>query len=294
MNRADQIDPPGPERRLQIVTTCKSRDLPILTITIRKLWEMTPCRAVFIIAPVRDCAPIQKKIGALGTVVPEDTFIPSMTIAQLKRLDAPGFPRAAGWYFQQFLKLQFANSELAEDYYLIWDADTVPLRPMHFFDADGKMLLTQADEYHAPYFITYRNLFGSDPQREFSLIAQHMVVQRNIAREMLALIQQRVAGTDDWPWKIMRALPRTGNNLFSEYETYGHYLKNYHPDRVRFIRRNWRRTENIEAGCALPTPAELAMLARTFDYAAFERAGGVWQRWGRRWARNFRSIYHRG
>ena len=287
-----QSNVPSPAGRpLPIVTTCKRRDLPILEITARRLRELVPCRALFVIAPDRDCAAIRRRLGAAAAVIAEDEFIPTMTLAQLRRLDVPHFPGvgAAGWYFQQLLKLQFAFVEPAEDYYLMWDADTVPLRPLCFFDAEGRMLLTQAAEHHAPYFETYRNLFGTEPNSEFSLIAQHMVVQKSVAREMLARLERHVAGADAWPWKIMRSLPKTGDNLFSEYETYGHYVKNFHPDRVRFVRRTWRREARQNQGCALPTPADLAALAREYDYVAFERAGRGWRRWSRWLVRNFQK-----
>lgn len=284
------LEQPAAIRPLQILTTCKGRDLPILEITARKIWQMLPCRALFVVAPGRDCPAIRKSLGSAANVIPEDDFIPTMTIARLKRLNLPNFPQAAGWYFQQLLKLQFAYFDPAEDYYLIWDADTIPLKPMSFFDADGKMLLTKAAEHHAPYFETYRNLFGTEADRGFSMIAQHMVVQKSIAREMLARIEQRVEGPDTWPWKIMRSLPKTGDNLFSEYETYGHYVKHHHPDRVRFVNRNWRREAGSNQGCALPTEADLKALANEYEYAAFERASSGWQRWGRRLAGDLRRI----
>src|SRR5262249_37185497 len=147
-----------------------------------------PLRKLYVVAPNADCPDIRKRLPQGTEVIPEDEFIPTMTLEQLRTLAVPGFPRAAGWYFQQLLKLQFAFVDLTEDYYLIWDADTIPLRPMQFFTAEGKMLLTKADEFHEPYFDTYRTLFGTEPRREFSFIAQHMLVQKSIAREMLSRI----------------------------------------------------------------------------------------------------------
>jgi hypothetical protein len=283
--------PSPPARPLQILTICKGRDLPILEITARKLLEMVSCQTLFVIAPDRDCPAIRKRLGSVATVIPEDNFIPSMNITQLKMLQVPNFPQGAGWYFQQLLKLQFAYFDPAEDYYLIWDADTVPVKPMNFFDEEGRMLLTKATEYHAPYFKTYRNLFGAEPHREFSMIAQHMIVQKSVVRAMLAQIEQRIDGAAAWPWKIMRSLPESGDNLFSEYETYGHYLKNHYPDRVRFINRIWRREFRLNQGCALPTPAELTVLAGDYDYVAFERANGGWRRLTRRIIRHFQKNY---
>ena len=65
-----------------------------------------------------------------------------------------------------------------------------------------------------------------------------MLVQKSIAREMLTQIENSVPEKESWAWRIMHSLPEIDNNhLFSEYETYGHYLKNRYPDRVRFVDR---------------------------------------------------------
>ena len=279
-----------PDCPLQIVTTCIRRDLPILGITVRQLRKNVPCKDIFVIAPGRECATIQARLGKAVKVMAEESFLPGVTLAALERLAVPCFPQAAGWYYQQLLKLQFASFDPAEDYCLIWDADTVPLRPMRFFDDEGRMLLTKAKEYHPPYFETYRRLLGAEPNREFSLIAQHMVVQKSVAREMLQRIEQHVAGADSWPWKIMRSLPETGDNLFSEYETYGHYIKAAHPTRIRCVERNWLRDPQQNRGCALPTPADLTALAQKYDYMAFERAAPRWKLWGRRAIRTIRRL----
>jgi len=265
------------DRPLRILTTCKARDLPILEITARRLPDAIPCRAIHVVVPDADCGKVRKALGESVEVIAESDFVPTMTLEKLRELSVPGFPRAAGWYFQQFLKLQFAFVEPAEDFYLIWDADTVPLRPMRFFDADGHMLLTRASEYHEPYFETYRRLFGAEPHREFSFISQHMLVQKSVARQMLKGIEDRIEGAGNWAWKIMRSLPHSGDNLFSEYETYGHYVKNNFPDRVRFIDRAWLRWQP-PGGQGVPSEGELRRLSQTYDYVAFERASRGWRR----------------
>jgi hypothetical protein len=264
---------------LQVVSACRARDLPVLEIAARKLPEIVPCRQLYVIAPDADCRKIQRRLGREVCVIAENGFIPGMTLGNLRGLTAPGFPKMAGWYFQQFLKLQFAFVEPREDYYLIWDADTVPLRAMRFFDPAGRILLTKASEHHSPYFETYCRLFGKEPHREFSFIAQHILVQKSVAREMLAAIEWHVPGDDCWAWKIMRALPADqGLQTFSEYETYGHYIKNHYPDRVRWISRQWLREPTFRLCRSVPSPKELKALAENYDYVAFERAYKGWRR----------------
>jgi hypothetical protein len=271
-----------PERPLTLFAPARVRDLPVLEIVARKLPETVPFKQFIVVSPDKECETIQRHLGSRARVQSENNFVPSVTVEALRELCVEGFPRAAGWYFQQLLKLQYAFVEPEDDYYLIWDADTVPLRPMRFFDDSGRMLLTKADEHHRPYFDTYRRLLGEEPNREFSFIAQHILVQKSIAREMLATIERHIPGEGNWAWKIMRSLPSQGVNLFSEYETYGHYLKSHHPDRVRFIERAWRRDPSHKAGCAIPTERALQTAAEKYDFAAYERADRLWRRLLRR------------
>jgi hypothetical protein len=255
-----------------VLTACIARDLPILEITARKLAEMVPLKSLHVVVRGDEMERFRSRLGSTVRLIPEDGFIPGMTLHKLQQLPLESFPKGAGWYFQQFLKLQFAFEDTADDYYLIWDADTIPLRPLRFFDCAGRMLLTKAAEYHAPYFETYRKVLGEEPRREFSFIAQHILVQKSVARAMLRQIERQLPGADNWAWKIMRVLPDHGLNLFSEYETYGHYVKQHHPDRAVFIERNWSRRGAKLAARGVPRELDLKRLAKDYDYAAFELA----------------------
>ncbi len=266
------------ERPLQVVTACRVRDLPVLEIAVVRLRQYLPFGGLKVVAPNQDCARIASRLEGRANVIPENDFVPDLTIEKLRGLQIEGFPKVAGWYLQQLLKLQFAFVDPDDDYYLIWDADTVPLRPLRFFNPAGQMLLTKAEEYHAPYFATYRSLLGTEPNRQFSFIAQHMLVQKSVAREMMSRIEQHLPGTGNWAWKLMRALPSTGKNLFSEYETYGHYIKNHYPDRVVFVDRPWQRAITQYTGQPIPTEKKLRDLAERYEYAAFERAYPGWRR----------------
>jgi hypothetical protein len=260
-------------RPLQIVTTCRAYDLPVFEIAVRKIHLHLPVKSVCVIAPARDCRKMRRRLGGQAQIIPEDEFIPDMNIHQLRRLAMFGFPKNAGWYFQQLLKLQFAFVEPEDDFYLIWDADTIPLRPMRFFDSAGRMLLTKAMEYHAPYFETYRRLFNAEPNREFSFIAQHMPVQKSIVREMLERIGRQTAGNEGWAWKIMRSLPQMNDlHLFSEFETCGHYLKNFHPAQVAFAERTWWRFGSDFTGGKIPSELDLEILAHDYEFVSFEKA----------------------
>ena len=143
-----------------------------------------------------------------------------------------------GWYYQQFLKMGFAESRYADEFYVIWDADTFPLNPVRFFDEGGKLLFTRKSEYHKAYFKTLGRLFGYRKNVPYSFIAEHMPVDVQIMREIIGKISSSAIPGDSWMEKIINATPADDPNAFSEFETYGTWCSHNYPGRygVRELR----------------------------------------------------------
>ena len=97
--------------------------------------------------------------------------------------------RNTGWYLQQFVKLGIAE-KCADEYYLVWDADTIPLNPIEFFSADGKPYFNLKREYFSVYFRTIKKLFGFSKKTHESFISEHMLFRTDFVKEMLKKIEQ--------------------------------------------------------------------------------------------------------
>jgi len=266
----------GGGRRMDVVMACRWRDHSILRAGLPWIHRMLPCRKVVLYVPDAEAGAFRKTFGGDTEVREEDSVLPGLTLAAFRKFPVRGFPRGAGWYFQQYLKYAHAFIEPEMEHYLIWDADTIPLRPLEFFDAEGRMIFTTSDEHHAPYFETYRNLLGEDARVEFSFISQHQVVCKALLREMLEKIELRHG--KPWPLAIAGCLQAGDYNLFSEYETCGHYLKNHHAGRMVFRTLPWLR-EGVAACGYPPREACLKKMAKDYAFAAFETR----DRWSRKW-----------
>ena len=256
-------------RPLDIVTTCRSADFPILRKTFAGLRRYVPFQKLYVITARRNIPKLQRALTEDVHFLDEDELIPGMTLASLRDLSLPGLPKGAGWYFQQLLKFAFGFRKQEDDYYLIWDADTIPLRPLRFFDSSERMLFTTATEQNPAYFDNYRHLLREEPHREFSFISQHMIVQKSILRELLSKIESNFPGEDSWAWKIMRNLKGTSTNLFSEYETFGHFVKNHYPSRAAYRELSWLR-EGAHRSFRAPAQRDLERLGTQYDFVAFE------------------------
>ena len=93
-------------------------------------------------------------------LVDEDQLIPSVDLGAVKAFLSERGANAgqAGWYFQQFLKMAACTLQNIAPHYLIWDADTIMLRTMSFFDDDGEVLIAMQTEYKPRVFPNVREI----------------------------------------------------------------------------------------------------------------------------------------
>lgn len=136
--------------------------------------------------------------------------------------------KRTGWYFQQFLKMSYARID-TKRYYLVWDADTIPVRRVDLCNSEGIPYFDVKEEFHKPYFTTLNRLFDYQYRKvyPYSFISEHMFINTDFMKQMLEDIEsnQKLEGKYFWE-KIINAvscidLLRSG---FSEFETYGNYV----------------------------------------------------------------------
>lgn len=305
MTCSTAADPPertdGRPEAFDIVTACRKKDLPTLAVAYPKLQRYLPHRRLIIFTAKHNLKSFQNKLGSEVVILDEDQAVPNMTLNKLRfQGNLPGFPEGAGWYFQQFLKFSYPHMEPRASRYLIWDADTIPLRSFQPFgdrgtafltpaspecaepppgiamDAHTRQLLMQATRPHLPYFENYRLLLGESPDRTQSFISQHMPIQVPCLRAMLDTIDGRHPGNDGWAWKVIRNLKGDARNLFSEYEFYAQYALRHFADQHAVRSLAWRRGGAIPRGRKLQPLLEV--WAKDFDFIAMESWASPWRR----------------
>lgn len=196
----------------------------------------------------------------------ENELLPNLSFNAIRRaLEKYGRANMTGWYFQQFLKLAFSLTEYARAFYLIWDADTVPLNKIKFFDEDS-ILVNPKKEHHLPYFYSIENMLGINDWVGYSFISEHMMVKTSVMKEMILAIS-----SDEKWWDVIIA-KCDHNNLqaFSEFETIGSYCNFYHPSLYKP-----RNLLTLRCGARLfgrqVSDDELEKLSIDFDTVSFER-----------------------
>lgn len=297
----------GESPDFDIVTACRKKDLATLSLALPLLQKNIRHRKLWVFTARANCKSFRNKLGSEVVILDEDGVVPGMTLDKLRREgNLPSFPDGAGWYFQQFLKYSYPYLEPHADRYLIWDADTLPLRPIQPFgelgeacltpaypecgepmagqpaDRHTRQLLDQATRVHEPYFDNYEHLLGETPDRSCSFIAQHMPIQAACLQEMLQKIDAKWPGDDGWAWKIVRNLSGKSPNLFSEYEFYAQYALKHFPRQHCVRPLAWRRGGKFLNG--IKKEEQIQGWTREFDFVALEA-------WASPWRRRFVSLY---
>ena len=260
--------------QFNVIIPVAYKDFQFLKKTIRYVAEYIKPQKIFVILDMRLSRYVPKEVANNDRVrlVDENKVVPGVTFLSVRALlSKHGLSvRRTGWFLQQFLKLGFCYSSLCDtSYYLTWDADTLPLRKIHFFAEDGSPIFTKKKEHNQPYFDTLSKLITLFKIADFSYIAEHMMFDKNIVKEMLGEIEKAEIIGGTWFEKIVFATDPSEINSFSEFETYGNYCLNYYPQKYKFQTLNTSRKAGYIAGRFI-SDKKLHYMAFDLDIASFE------------------------
>lgn len=184
-----------------------------------------------------------------------------------------------GWYLQQFLKMAYAFS-CEDNYYLVWDVDTIPINRIEMLDQEGKPFFDIKEEYHRPYFTLIKKLFHSQIKREneFSYISEHMLINTDYMKRMVCEIDNdSMLEGNNFFQKIINTILDIdlGGSGFSEFETYGNYVYRRFPGIYQF--RKLRTLRNGDRYLHYPPrEPELRWAAASYDIITLENRQGMY------------------
>ena len=184
-----------------------------------------------------------------------------------------------GWYYQQFLKMQYAFI-CKDEYYMTWDGDTVPCRRINMFSPEtGQPYLDLKHEYHPEYFETMGKILpGFRKVIERSFISEHMLFRADIMRNLITEIEKNdsIPGRKFWE-KIINAIEpdKIYDSAFSEFETYGTFVALRYPSVYKL--REWH---SFRLGASFFDMHKICnrdfeWLAKDFDAISFEKNQGI-------------------
>ena len=189
--------------------------------------------------------------------------------------------KRANWYVQQFIKMQFAKF-IQDEYYLIWDSDTLPLKTTPLFDkASGKPIMQweiiksiSTCGYHDTHVNILPGINGD--WYGISFVREHMVIRTEYMRELIWEIEAnpKTKGSN-FQEKIINSvavhnLPEIG---FSEFQEYGGFVNWKYPD-AYILDNRWHSLRDPKRLCdnvASFTDEEIRWLASGYDAVSIEK-----------------------
>jgi hypothetical protein len=213
------------ETVLDVIIPAIPVDLPTLPFVIKGLRKnlFHPIDKILIVSP--DSQEIKEFCRIYNcTFVNEDTVLPfGKDYIHLKMNT-----NRAGWIFQQLLKLN-ADQLTNKKYCLVLDADTILIQPQVFI-VNGKEVLNCADEYHLPYFSTYKKITGEINLFPLSFVTHHTL----FAVEKLKKLKNKIESHTQLIWydAILANIDQKEYSSFSEYETYGNFVASNYPSEI--------------------------------------------------------------
>lgn len=233
----DDKRPLGP---LPFVLVAEASTLPVIGVVVAGLRKHANPSSISVVVPNPQIIAFEDALKNQAAVISEDKLLPDWPLERVRQRLA--HPDRAGWYLQQFLKLSFGQFSGAGEY-VIWDADTVPLAAPQIGDGEFT-LFGKADEYHKPYFETYRKILGQEPVLPTSAISQYMRINTSVVLSMQKHICV-TTGETFWIDGILAALSGKSISEFSEYETYANYFMTRYPSRGSTKKIPWFRYGSV-------------------------------------------------
>ena len=253
------------------------QDIDKLIRNTEFFFRYLPIKNIYVIGPETIAEKVSSANDSRLIFMNENEFVDVPRIRELYSSRTDKKPNWAGWYIQQFIKMQFAKFT-SDEYYLIWDSDTIPIKKAVLFDDNNNPFFDIKYEFVPAYFETINRLIP-DMRKAIngSFVCEHMVIKSEYMRTMICEIESSSVSGSNFQEKIINAIDAEELSLlgFSEFETYGNYITIRHPE--SYIRRKWRslRTQKrFFRNAAAISAAQREWLSKRYDAVSVEK----WQK----------------
>ena len=206
-------------------------------------------------------------------IINEDQLVPKNDLIKIFLKKGINNTNRVGWYEQQFLKMSYSKI-CTNEYYLLWDSDTIPIKPLIMFE-NGYPIFDLKKEHHSPYFTLINLLIPALRFSKLSYISEHMIIKTDFMKNLLNKIEsnKNLPGKMFWE-KILLSIDNEEilKSGFSEFETYGTYVDNYYTNfykhrlwsSKRDMSRYYGNVDNLSNN-------EFTWLSKDYDAITFEK-----------------------
>jgi len=223
---------------LNICQIALARDLQIIKENIKEFNKHYFNSNFYIICPFKDLNSFSQIQTNNVKIINENLIIPFEDFKKIflnNLRDSYYFteiqPRLS-WYYQQVLKISFIIDfiEKNNQKMIIWDADTIILRKINFFEENFSIKYATINEFFRAYYLTNKTIFGYLPNFFLSSLLQFVSLNKLenefLIKNLNNFISKNNTSTGEWISNIISlAIFRThkiyNGSMFSEYELIG-------------------------------------------------------------------------
>lgn len=256
------------ETSITVFSVCSSKDIDVWAVAAQYIQKNIKADRYFLIVPDHEITLFREKTPEAFGIIGDRSICGSLIEDLRIRISGKAEDRF-GWYLQQFLKLSALYLHREDDLVVIWDADTVPLKPLSFRAESGQILHYGGQEHHKPYFATIERLLGLKRAVPYSFVAQSLAMKGSWLQAFFDEIEHR--HKKPWPEAILDSINFSEGSGFSEYETLGTFAaSNFGAEMLR-IRSNWSRFGNRVIGSVHNlSDTEAREKLEIYDFVSFE------------------------
>jgi hypothetical protein len=253
----------------EVVSVCCNKDALTWQKASDQILKNIPASQYKVIVPDIEASHFKLISNKKFKVIPESECLPGAKDLLKHYIPSDKINRL-GWYLQQLLKIAALKSANDGEIVLIWDADTIPIKPLNFIDPTGKLIFYTGVEHHEPYFKCIKSLLDIEKIVSFSFIAQCFVSNVSWVKDFCEDIETRFK----LPWyeAIINCIDFHESSAgFSEYETLGTYYTYKFPNNIIFSRNPWQRLgKQLIGPVSELTDEKILTLSKKYDFITFE------------------------
>ena len=166
------------------------QDIDTLIRDTEFFFRYLPIKNIYVVGPESIAERVRSENDNRLIFMNENEFVDVQRIRELYSSRTDKNTGRAGWYVQQYIKMQFARFT-NDEYYFIWDSDTIPLKPVELFDeASGKPIIRCGfvmPSLYAGYLDTFCKILPkiNNTVLNTSFVREHMLIKTQYMRELL-------------------------------------------------------------------------------------------------------------
>ena len=224
------------EHHINICQVSLKRDIPLIIKNFENFKKFYKKIKIYIICPSQDFLEFKNNLDFKEFIIlKEDALISLVKFEEIfKSLSEnisyeTDFKKRIKWYYQQVLKISFILKFIIEENkkIIIWDADTIILNKINFFENDHSILYGNFNEFHRPYYDTNKEILKNLPSYYISFLNQFIAIT---VREGKFLIDKILGNEkknicENLSKKILQSIflvhKKYNGSMFSEYELIG-------------------------------------------------------------------------